>query len=579
MLTEFIGSLPGRSRSFWLHAVALGLGVIAPVVTFMVNAGRTPDYTEDEVLYTVIGQHIINNNSVSAPLGPLVVHPPVFFLASGAWQVLVGHVSSPVMEALTATRFMNADLCILIVWLTAIAVGRLRGPIGRYSTPVLVMTAMLLASTAGLFLRFGRTVLIEPLAVTMGLLILLMWMYAKDGPLRRVVWLGILIGVGCLVKQTVVFAALTPLLGSIFLRNKTQFKRAASAGGISVLVWWVFPAWAAMSDLGNYFFGQELTSLKRLLGLLQVTGINKSGDSPVTLLVSTLGQFATSYVLLILGALGLLSLGVRTGMLRRLFRTEDEKLAYLAAYCLLAYAFVGYSFLFGQGNEQLTMYAIPAACLLVVLPGTYAASPLISKLRIVPGLLAVCIVWGIASWMHYFAFQADDGTARMADFIAKNIHSCTQINATGDADRWQVAIETQQVTGYADGAQALHNHVHYFLLSPKDARNSYGNSSPELAEWIKANGTLVHTEPSVSYEQMQLWLVGHDEGAPQRLHCALGYPPPEDNASAIRFVALLASLCFAVGLLAWLGERHTRHAELRTLLDEASQNTQRVQDG
>ena len=75
------------------------------------------------------------------------------------------------------------------------------------------MVATLLVATNGFMLNFGRTALLEPAAIAAGAGIVLVAYRIRDRPaVQQVVLLGVLIGFGTLIKQTVLFVALTPLL-------------------------------------------------------------------------------------------------------------------------------------------------------------------------------------------------------------------------------------------------------------------------------------------------------------------------------------------------------------------------------
>jgi hypothetical protein len=534
-------------------------------VVFGLNAAHSPDYTDDEVLYSVIGQHIGRYDSVSGALGPLLVHPPLFFLLVSLWESITGTIHSPTLDAIHSVRYLNVLLCSAIVALTGLLAHTFSSPQVReraYSWRVVL--AMLLVMTDGLMIRFGRVVLIDPLAVLMGLLIVIAaYRLRRGSALAHILVVGALIGLGCLVKQTVAFAAIAPLLASLIMHQRREAYRQVAALALGAAIWMVFPLWAATSQLGGALASQESNSVKRLLGLVQVTGVNKSTSSPLSLLTDTLGEYLSAYLLLLVGGFSLVVLIVRRGVLRRQGPRPDARLAYLVAYAFLAYLFVTYSFAFGQGNEQLTIYAIPAGALTSVLVGQFPRQTRGRRARrsqvptaILSLVLSGIVLLGALAWGRYFAFNDDDGTQRMASYISVTLaDTCTQINATGDQDRWQAAITGQQVTGYSDGPQALQNHIHYFLLSPKDAKNSYGNSNPALAQWIVGHGTLLHSVPSQTYDAIQLWLVGRDQGAPARATCALADSRPHDHASAVRFGGLLGGGLALVALIGVGGRR------------------------
>jgi hypothetical protein len=311
--------------------------------------------------------------------------------------------------------------------------------------------------------------------------------------------------------------------------------------------------------------------------------------------------YATGYIQLVLAAIVLVALVIRTA--RRLVagQAPSETVAVVIAYSLTSFAFFGYSFAFGQGNQQFTMYTVPVSALLcaygvAALAGWWpaiasrnqqAAGPAQSAahttgarttapraagarmagarlarggtLRAIAAGVVSAFVLGIAvvGWAQYYVVGRDDGTTRAAAFITRSLPACTPVNASGNQARWQVALPHQLVTDYDDGPTAQTADVHVFLLSPKDARNSYGNMSPQLATWIRTNGTIVYRTDSRSSEGIQVWQVGPTAPSPTST-CAANLPVPVRNAPAATFAVLLGGAILIVIAGAVLAAMHRR---------------------
>jgi len=377
------------------------------------------------------------------------------------------------------------------------------------------------------------------------------------GP-QPVIVIGLLIGLGCLIKQTVVFAGLVPLLAALLERDGRRIRVGLGAVVIGALTWSMFPIWAAATGHGSYFWSQQTVSIRRLAGLLQTSGVNVASASPTDQLRRTFWLYSAGYAQVAVAAILLVALVVRSGLITpRRWRAGPED-AVLIAYGVLAFAFVLYSFAFGQGNQQFTSYLAPAAALVsaVALARALGAGSAERhrrrSRRVGPwGGLAVTValalvVGGGLTWVHYYAAGDDRATAQVAAYVRANVPRCVPINASGSQVRWQAALTQDDVTSYRDGNTALAKGVRLFLLSPKDARYAYGNMSDGLAAWIRSHGTLTFQARGRSSESIQLWTVAGPAVTGVKSPCVSVADPPSRNASAGWFAALIGGYLLAM---------------------------------
>lgn len=572
-------------------AVLLVLSAAVAVVAYAVQIFRSPDFSLDETHYTEAAQNVDLHNSLSWSAGPILVHPPLFFLLAGAWQRLTGTTHSPVLSALHETRVLNVGLCVLCVVLVGV-VARALSPTDRPAVRGMAVTAAMLITTFdGFMLRYGRTVVLEPLAIAAGLLIV--WAGHRLEGTRAAIYLpavGGLIGVGCLVKQTVLFAALTPLLAAVLQRDWRRTGRAVLALLIGGAIWCSFPLWAVFNGGWNGFQKQEFNSVQRLLGLVQTTGLNLPHVSPVADFIDTLWLYISGYSALLVGGVGLVVLVVTTGV----GRARDWRIpgapAWVVAFGVLSYGWVGYSFVFGQANQHLTIYGVAASALLCSLPWAYLvtspagatdhADPAAGKDAMTAGprgprrtraaaafaavVVALAVIApGVGSWVHYFVIGRDDGTVTVAAYLADHLPACAPVNATGDAVRWQAAVADHPMTSFKQGPAALAAGVHVFLTSPKDAQYLYGASSPALTAWIEAHGREVFSAPSTSYASFQVWTVGTVVAPTTTTGCVPALPAASTDASASGFLGLSGAAVVLDALALVAGVRRVRTTRSR----------------
>ncbi|MGN6608715.1 MAG: ArnT family glycosyltransferase [Jatrophihabitans sp.] len=544
---------PGPLSRAWqtadAHAglVLLG-GAALAALTFLINLSSAPDFNFDETVYALAGQHIGGGNAVTFEYSPILVHPPLFFLAVAGWLGLTGHLHSGVVTTIHAGRYLNAAFDIgLVVCIGGLArqwtVGRPSAARGR-----VVVLAVVLAALNPFLIRFGRTLILEPMAVLAGIgTIAVAWRLRHASTALYVAAVGGMIGVTILIKEPALFIVLAPLVAAILQRAGRQVVRDVAALAVGAVLWSAFPLWAASIGQWHNFQDTQTLSIRRLFGVVQVTGLNRPGVNRSASALDTLWQYLGGYVLFLLGAVVLLVAAWRWARAR--LRLADEALASVVALGVTTYAFLGYSFVAGQSNEQLTVYAVPAAVLLatVGLDRLVQTSSRDTAVRAGTAVAAVATVLGLASWLQYSIIASDDATARVERYIRAHYAACIPINSTGDTTHWAYTLRTNPITEYTTGPEALQQGVHLFLLSPKDADLRYGPSSPELEAWIKSHGREVFAASSTTSDSISLWEVGTPvvPAGSTLPGCVDPLPKPDEPASALKFGAIGGGLLLA----------------------------------
>jgi Dolichyl-phosphate-mannose-protein mannosyltransferase len=530
--------------------VVLG-GVLVAAALFLINLQSAPDFGIDETFYAGAGQHIDNYNAVTFDIAPINIHPPLFFLTVAGWLKLTGNAQSPIIDAIHAARYLNALFSTAVVLLVGVLARIWSGSRPSADRGRLVAAAVLLVATNAFLLRFGRIALIEPMGLTVGLLSLVVaWLQRERSTWVYATTVGASIGLAVLVKEPLLFIAAAPLAAAVLRQQRRDAVRHLLAMLVGGLIWLAFPVWAALNHDFRDFADTQTFSIRRLLGLVQVSGLNRPGASPVKAFTDTFWQYSGAYLTFVLGAV---VLAARLWTLRRKVArtTLDGGTAQLLGLGLLSYAFLGYSVVVGQSNEQLAVYPVPAAALLALSTGGWArARPVAST------LVVASLALGLVSWLQYFATNQDDATMRVEAYVAHAFPACTPVNITGDLAHWVATLRTNPASDFADGPTALRNGVHVFVLSPKDAEFRYGHSSPDFSSWVEHNGRRVYSLPSHTNGSLSVWVVGtvaQQLAGLSPANCVAPLPTPSaaHPSSARLFGGLLAAVLAIDALVGW----------------------------
>ncbi|WP_306215178.1 glycosyltransferase family 39 protein [Actinoplanes sp. RD1] len=477
--------------------LAAGCGAVAAFFLLW-NLDRSPDTQYDEVVYSRADQAVAQDWSLTWTNRPLFVHPPLSFLAQAAWLRVRGSHDRPLIDVITDTRLLAALVTVVNVVLIALLTYRLARAAGARTRMVLTGVTALLAATDPVLLRFGRMAMIEPFALLACLVTLHLAMTLHA---RRSRWfvpaVGLAGGLTLLTNEVGVFMLLTPLVYALLSRDLAFARRCVAALAAALALWSVFVVWAVQLGLLGSFAEAKFVTLQRLLGAVQITGWNRPGVSFLDGLAGQLGQYAASYVVLALGALATLWL---------LLHRNDDAFRWVFAWLITSYAFGAWTVLLGTLNEQFFVYVIPAALVGTVLVAFSALRVRRWRAGVAWALLALVLIPAGASWLRFSATR-NDGLARLTDYVAAHVPPCAALNATGDADRFELLFPGRPITTYATGPGALAHGVTLFVLSDKDAGMRFGTSSPQLNAWVRAHGVRLAEYPSATYRGLSLWQV------------------------------------------------------------------------
>jgi O-antigen/teichoic acid export membrane protein len=518
--------------------------VVAAVALFY-NLFTSPDVLYDEAAYTFAAQQVALGWHLTLDNQPLFVHPPLMFLLQGAWLRLTGHASGAVAPAIRAARLLAASVGVADVLLVAALAYRLAG--GASPRRRRLVTGVITVVTAfdPVLVRYDRQDVIEPFALCVSLLTLhAAWHLRARRALVYVSVTGLLGGLALLTNEITFCLVAVPPLFALLERNWPLLRRSLAALGIAASFLGLFFLWAVELTMAGSFVDVQTSTLQRLIGLEQITGLNVPGVSLVGALLRSVEEYSSSYIVLAVGGVALVWCWSRTN-------TSSGN--YLLAWLVASYAFGAYIVAIGTLNEQFFVYLLPASIVGSVLLADamlagwirrrirrqrarlVAGSAPAARLPLVAAAAGLAALAGLstASWLTNYG-SASDGVVLLDSYIAAKLPACAAINASGDPEKFSYLLGGRFFSDFSVGPAALADGVHYFILAPTDAVERTGNMSPALASWITAHGTRLADYPSQVYQTLQLWYVP-----------ASPYDPVADvvNVAGGLYVAAIGSDC------------------------------------
>ncbi len=501
---SLIASLLGE---WWLIAVCVA--VAAGALGY--NLFSSPDVLYDEAAYTWAAQRVAQGWHLTLDNQPFFVHPPLMFLLQAGWLRLTGQATAALPSAIRSARLLAASAGAADVLLIAGMGYRLAGTAAPRRRRALTIVVACLAALDPVLTRYDRQNVIEPYALAAGLLTLhAAWHLADRGALRYVSVTGLLGGLTLLTNEIAFALVVVPLLAAILQRDWPLIRRSAGALAISFAFALAFLAWAAELGLSGSFVTVQTSVLQRLIGLVQITGLNVPGVSLVGSLRQSVSQYASSYIVLAIGLAALVWCCLRS---------NSRGGNFLTAWLIASYGLGAYIVAAGTLNEQFFVYLLPAGMVGSVL---FADALIVGRgrgrrrrhrlggvwLRLGAGLACCAVVLGLStvSWAANY-IGPGNGAVRASQFIAARLPACAVVNATGDAQKFSYMLGGRSFPSFYVGPAALADGVHYFLLAPNDATERVGNMSPALAAWIRDNGQRLADFPSAVYRTVQLWHV------------------------------------------------------------------------
>lgn len=507
------GSWHAWLRHEWPLAVFC---VCVGVIALLYNVSRSPDILYDETAYTWAAQQVAQGWRLTLDNQAFFVHPPLMFLLQAGWLHLTGEGSAPLPSAIRSARILAASVGVVDVLLVAALTYQLTASATARRRRTLTAIVAVLTALDPVLVRYDRQDVLEPFALCTSLLVLYAaWTMRNRGTLAYVSVTSLLTGLSLLTNQITIFVLIVPIIFALLQRDRILIRRSAAALGIGLIFSQTFLIWGIELGLGGDFIDVQTTDLRRLAGLLQITGLNMPGVSLTAALERSVTQYSSSYVVIAIGFLALIWC---------LTRRNNECGNFLTAWLTASYAFGAYIAAIGTLNEQFFVYLLPATIVGTVMFGDALTAAwtrrIVRRLRLAHRQLskipvrplitgAVCCsalaCLSAVSWIVNYTGPSD-GVVQV-DHVISSLPPCSAVNASGDAYKYSYLLGGRAFTAFSVGPAALADSVHYFILAPTDAIEHSGNMSPTLSSWIQANGKQLYSFPSQVYKTVQLWYV------------------------------------------------------------------------
>lgn len=537
----------------WLTHLAVALLIF--ILTFGLTVYRidqAPDIFTDEIIYTRTGIRTAGEGALVWDSGEaFLIHPPLYFIVEAIYFTFAGepqttlYAAGDIFASVYSARHINA----LIAGLTAVILyffGK-----SLHSTKLGLLLALIF-SLDPFMLRINRRAMLETMA---GMLVLagmaLYFVHSKPNPAWRnskwrllqslipkpgLILSALIFGLALLTKELVFIGLVAVILFGVLQfvyhlikpRHRDGISQiiaifihtiypAVLVTSIAALTYLLYPLWALYIGEWSIFSQEKSLGLKRLLGLVQLTGWNRPGFSLLDFMFQRLTDYGSSYLLIALGGVATLVLILWTRHLR--------PARFLIAWGLTLYPFFAFLAFAGSGNDQFFYFLIVPAIVLV----GYAliTVPEIKEARLSPKfmprfieriqmqgqnwapllLLLVIFPYNIFQWWMNYGVGVDNGYAQFTRFVESNLPSQEPLNASGDPVKFHYFFPDRPIVDALNPQEAVSSGVEYYVISPKDFRYRYGKSNPEFAAFVQELGELIYTVNGDSYGDINLYYI------------------------------------------------------------------------
>lgn len=471
------------------------------VVLRLVEVGRSYDLVQDEVDYVVLGSSVRNGHfpPVFPGSGPFLLHPPLFFILSAGWQILL-RPSGNWFHLLVDIRILN-------VIFAAVTAGCLYVLGSRLGSRVTGIAAALLFILDPYVLRQNGRALLETcttMFVLLGYVLLLrLVQHRTANPMAVAVGGGLLIGLSILCKDMAVVLVAVPLLFLVVLGWGVPRRISATALVASLVPYGIYVI--ILAAIGSFaaFWDQETAGLRRALGQQKSTGFSKAGSpSLVHTLVTDVTSFGTTYAVLALSLVATLCLLFTS-------RRPDHRLMTVVTACGAVTIF--YELFFGTIEEQFLYFLIVPAMLTLAVGTTVVIERHRSQeranrwARVALAVLVVLSCYNLAVWVNTRT-SADNGEQRITEWFRQHAQHPGMIG-----NDTEVTVYALELTGFkavpmsGTPSVAAAEHVRYLTVLPVETAGNYGTLTKSEERFYERHGKRVFSFRENTYGDVQIY--------------------------------------------------------------------------
>ncbi|UOD82475.1 hypothetical protein [Paenarthrobacter ureafaciens] len=479
--------LSANTAATFVLVTAAGFGVRA------LGLERGFELWVDEMLYVRLGESVGAGEFPTLPDGPFFLHPPGYFLLE-AGVIKVFGLSGDIIPMTLRLRWLNAVLGAVTVGLGYLLIRKLAGLAAAWLTAVIL-------SFEPFILRNNSHAFLETSAMVPALagMVLLVGSREWEGRLRscaRLAGAGSLLGYSVVCKDFFLICTIATVLAALAWKKTLPWRQGLVVTGFGIVPYAVyllvvtvhghFPAWQWAKSHG----------VVRMSGVEKSTGFTAEGSpSIVSRLVEQVGQFGTSYLLLVLCPVAglLLCFSIHAG--RRLMGLAGLALGAAGTY----------SAVFGTFEEQYGYGVMVVGALCAVLfvvelrerfPGTRKVLAVIAVVHV---LLTVAL--GLRT-----ALTQDNGFVRADEWIQANLPADARISVTNSTGHFAY-MHDPRFGIWPDAPLMEQNGVSYVLTQSKPTRQGYGYANPAMLAWLEEHATPMVTTAGPTNGETTIWYV------------------------------------------------------------------------
>jgi 4-amino-4-deoxy-L-arabinose transferase-like glycosyltransferase len=506
------GTRAARPSTLLVRAGALlPIACAASIAWLLRIAWPAPsDVFGDEVIYVDLSTSVSNGHYPAhfANEGVFLLHPPLFFLIGAVWERLAGPFAD-YFQLVDSMRLLEALFAVATAALVAAITTRIAGR--RWGT-----AAGALFAVEPYALRTNGRVLLETPAlafVLAGYLVLLghSALRAATGggvatsstahPARRAAAAGLLMGLGIVTVEIAAVIIVGPLLAAMWRRWLLPRRLSLLALGAALAPYGAYLVSLAATHHLEAFF---LIGLRRVLGLINVTGFNAPGaPSLMQTLLDQASMFGTTYVLV--------GLGLLAGLYLLCFGLEDGKV--VGSMVLFSAVAIGFEAAFGTIEEQFLYVLLVPALVAVACAAhrvwrrrrrtTHASRGLTGWLVPIALVFVLIPLYDFGVWAHDRS-QPNDGLAEVSSYLKRNAGSDvvgTNVSVATNVLRHEhidaVTLSSPQT--------AARQHVEYLVVLTAELVPGYGQFDAAQTRFFEKHGRLVFSMAEPTYDDVLLY--------------------------------------------------------------------------
>lgn len=486
-LARIGGHLLSSAPASFVAVTAAGFGVRA------LGLERGFELWVDEMLYVRLGESVSAGEFPTLPDGPFFLHPPGYFLLEAGVIKAFG-LSGDIIWMTLQLRWLNAVLGAVTVGLGFLLIRKLASLAAAWVTAVILsFEPFILRNNSHAFLE--TSAMVPALAGTL----LLAGIKEPEGGVRsfaRLAGAGLLLGYSIVCKDFFFICTIATVLAAMLWRKTLPWRQGLVVTGFGIVPYAVYLLVVAVHGHLPAWEWAKSNGLVRMSGVEKTTGFTAEGSpSIVSLLIEQLGQFGTSYVLLLLCPVA--------GLLLCFSANAGRRLLGLAGLALGAAG--TYSALFGTFEEQYGygVIVVGALCAVLFVVELRERFPRTRKLLAV--IVVIHVVLTVALGLRT-ALTQDNGFVRAHDWIQAHLPVDARISVTNSTGHFAY-MDDPRFGIWPDAPLMEQNGVSYVLTQSKPTRQGYGYANPTMLAWLEEHATPMVTTTGPTNGETTIWYV------------------------------------------------------------------------